>query len=251
MPTYKKPAIPKYIRIYERVYSMIRNGELKVGDKIPTEPDLAKQFHASRMTVRKAIYPLVLEGLVERRPGLGTYVMSTGAIKLVYDPSKPIRFSDEMEASARPHSFELISKEVVIANQKIRKYLNMESERKVVCLTILLYAEQEPVIIERSYYPYEQFKDLMEMEISAAPAELLADKFNIHIKTVQQFISAVIAGKEEMKLFKVAYAIPCIYLEWISCQEDGSPFSLSFCYYRGDAYKFKIPTSELVRADTV
>ena len=42
---------------------MIRKGCMEMGDKIPTEPNLCKQFDSSRMTMRKAIDPPVLEGL--------------------------------------------------------------------------------------------------------------------------------------------------------------------------------------------
>ena len=116
---------------------------------------------------------------------------------------------------------------------------------------MLLFADQEPVIIERNYYPYEQFKELLNIEITKAPFVLIAEKFDTTIKKVRQYISAVTAGSQEMKFFKVDYPIPCIYLEWISYPENGMPFSVSLCYYRGDVFKFKIPTSELVRLDTI
>ncbi|THB72817.1 MAG: UTRA domain-containing protein, partial [Desulfobacteraceae bacterium] len=67
---------------------------------------------------------------------------------------------------------------------------------------------------------------------------------------VTQYISAAVAGKEEMALFNITYPIPCIYLEWVSHRENGIPFSVSLCHYRSDVFKFKIPASELVKADT-
>lgn len=251
MQSEKKGQIPKYSRIYEWVNRLIQNGQLKIGNKIPTEPEIALQFQSSRMTVRKAIDPLVAEGILERRPGQGTYVISTSTTRLIYDPSKPIRFTDEMKKSKTPHTFEFISKKVEKADHKIQQYLNLDPGRKVICLTMLLFADQEPVIIERNYYPYEQFKELLDIEISVPPSELVVERFDIHIKKVRQYISAVNAGSHEMELFKVDYPIPCIYLEWLSCHENGEPFSVSLCYYRGDVFKFKIPTSELVHLDVI
>ncbi|MBT4526209.1 MAG: GntR family transcriptional regulator [Deltaproteobacteria bacterium] len=247
----KKDRTPKYIRIYDWVNTLIKSGQLRTGDKIPTEPEIALQFESSRMTVRKAIDPLVREGLLERRPGQGTYIISTSTTRLIYDPSQPIRFADEMKKSNTPHRFEIIDKEVVKADSKIQQYLNLDPGQKVICLTMLLFADEEPVIIERNYYPYRQFKELLNIEITIPPFVLIAEKFDTYIKKVRQYISAVTAGNLERKMFKVDYPIPCIYLEWISCHENGIPFSVSLCYYRGDVFKFKIPTSELVGLDTI
>lgn len=249
MRVYEKEIKPKYIRIYDWVHEEIGSGHLKVGDKIPTEPDLSKQFEASRMTVRKAIDPLVLEGVLERRPGQGTFVVSSGIMKLTYDASKPIRFSHEMANYDIPHRFEVVNKQVVTADHQMRKYLNLENGEKVICLTIVLYAGHDPVIIERNFFPYDRFRALCDMEIDMPPLELMAEKFDTHIRQVTQYISATVAGKREMKLFQAAYPIPCIYLEWISHCENENPFSVSLCHYRSDVFKFKIPTSELVRAD--
>jgi GntR family transcriptional regulator len=249
MRIYEKQIKPKYIRIYDWVHSQIREGRLKVGDKIPTEPDLSKRFDASRMTVRKAIDPLVIEGVLERKPGLGTFVISSGIIKLTYDACKPMRFSHEMDTHDIPHRWKVINRKIVAADHQIQKFLNLESGERVICLTMVLSAGDEPVIIERNYYPYEDFKALYKMKIDIPPLQLMADKFDTHIKKVTQYISATVAGKREMELFKTVYPIPCIYLEWISHCENFRPFSVSLCHYRSDVFKFKIPTSELVRAD--
>ena len=250
MRIYKKKIKPKYIKIYDWVHSQIKKGQLKVGDKIPTEPNLSKQFDSSRMTVRKAIDPLVLEGVLERRPGKGTFVISSGIIKLTYDASKPIRFSHEMTHKEIPHHWNIINRKVVTASNNIQAWLNLKKGQKVICLTIVIHANNEPVIIERNYFPYNNFKPLFDMEINVPPIQLMAEKFDTKIKQVTQYISARVARKREMEIFKTDHPIPCIYLEWISHCESGNPFSVSLCHYRSDVFKFKIPTSELVIVDS-
>jgi len=65
-------------RLYERIVSQIENrieaGELKVGDQLPAERELAEQFAVSRTAVREAIKALRQKGLVEIRPGRGTFI---------------------------------------------------------------------------------------------------------------------------------------------------------------------------------
>lgn len=52
----------------------ISNNTFPVGEKIPSENELARQFHFSRQTVRQAIGDLVAEGILLREQGSGTYV---------------------------------------------------------------------------------------------------------------------------------------------------------------------------------
>src|SRR5713226_10683169 len=62
-------------QIAEQIEKRILNGELRSGDRLPTERDLAEQFHASRTAVREAMKILAQKGLVEMRPGRGTIVI--------------------------------------------------------------------------------------------------------------------------------------------------------------------------------
>src|SRR5271166_804747 len=67
-------AKPKYQTIYDALAQGIRNGELKFGQKIPSEAALVKKFGASRITVGRAVRELQQRGLVKRIAGSGTYV---------------------------------------------------------------------------------------------------------------------------------------------------------------------------------
>src|SRR5271156_2282565 len=69
---------PMYQRIADDLLSKIKSGELPPEAQIPTEGDLQNIYDASRNTIRDAIKRLVSLGIVETRPGQGTFVV--GAI---------------------------------------------------------------------------------------------------------------------------------------------------------------------------
>ena len=71
-------AQPKYQQIADQLRAQIRGGALAPGQRLPSEPDLAAQFDASRNTVRLAIALLTNQGLVVSRQGLGTFVHGPG-----------------------------------------------------------------------------------------------------------------------------------------------------------------------------
>jgi GntR family transcriptional regulator len=67
-------ADPIYRRIADELRQEIETGELRRGSQLPTELELRERFKASRNTVRDAIKSLTTLGLVETRPGQGTFV---------------------------------------------------------------------------------------------------------------------------------------------------------------------------------
>lgn len=66
--------LPKYIKLKKEITSLINQGEIKPGDKLPTEHELSEEFGVSRHTVRKAMNILLNEGLLSRKPGVGTFL---------------------------------------------------------------------------------------------------------------------------------------------------------------------------------
>jgi GntR family transcriptional repressor for pyruvate dehydrogenase complex len=72
-----------YQEIARQVKSMIAEGRLKGGDRLPPERDLADKFVVSRTSVREALRALESLGLVEIRPGEGTFVREASIESLV------------------------------------------------------------------------------------------------------------------------------------------------------------------------
>lgn len=74
-------------RIYEEIVRQIRrliaDGQLKSGDRLPPERDLAERFRVSRTSVREALRALQSTGLIEIRAGEGTFVREVSVEALV------------------------------------------------------------------------------------------------------------------------------------------------------------------------
>jgi GntR family transcriptional repressor for pyruvate dehydrogenase complex len=63
-----------YEEIVQQFHSLIRQGTLKHGDRLPSERELSEQFKVSRSSVREAIRSLELQGLVVSKRGSGTFI---------------------------------------------------------------------------------------------------------------------------------------------------------------------------------
>ncbi|UED87936.1 FadR/GntR family transcriptional regulator [Streptomyces profundus] len=70
-------------RVVQQFQQMMREGQLRYGDKLPAERELAEQFQVSRNSVREALRQLDLLGLVVSRHGEGTFVGRPSASQLM------------------------------------------------------------------------------------------------------------------------------------------------------------------------
>jgi DNA-binding transcriptional regulator YhcF (GntR family) len=74
MPVDKNSQTPAYRQIVEGVTSLIQQGKLKPGDRLPSERELAEQYELARGTVKKAYEKLAHSNVLEVIQGRGTFV---------------------------------------------------------------------------------------------------------------------------------------------------------------------------------
>jgi DNA-binding FadR family transcriptional regulator len=75
-----------YERIADRIAGEIRMGLLKPGERLPSERELAQRLEVGRSSVREAIAALQVHGVIETRPGSGSFV-AADAIERVQAPA--------------------------------------------------------------------------------------------------------------------------------------------------------------------
>jgi GntR family transcriptional repressor for pyruvate dehydrogenase complex len=69
--------------VYKQIVSLISNGQLQPGDKIPSERELSAELGISRQSIREALNRAEVMGLIEVRQGEGSFILSSieGALK--------------------------------------------------------------------------------------------------------------------------------------------------------------------------
>lgn len=94
-----------YRQIADQLAELIRSGELKPGERLPSERDLSQQLNVSRASVREALIALEIDGLVAVRVGLGVFVNAAPA-------ANPPR-----TAPVEPGPFEVLSARYLIEGE--------------------------------------------------------------------------------------------------------------------------------------
>src|SRR5208283_4982208 len=112
MPNSRPNGMPAYQKIQATIVKRIDSGQLKPGDAVDSERELAKIHQVSLMTARHALTALEREGLVHRRRGAGTFVappkihfnkLARGSLFSTLESSYGIQIAyadEEMDATA-------------------------------------------------------------------------------------------------------------------------------------------------------
>ncbi len=85
----ERPATPRRVslahKVREQMETLIREGQWQVGERIPAEPELTRQFGVSHNTLREAVQGLIHAGMLLARPGDGTYVIAADRLDAALD----------------------------------------------------------------------------------------------------------------------------------------------------------------------
>lgn len=82
--------VPIYEQIVDQIKKLIRNGELKENDALPSVRALSKELRISALTVKKAYDHLENEGFTVTVHGKGTYVAATNPELLLEEQKKEL-----------------------------------------------------------------------------------------------------------------------------------------------------------------
>lgn len=75
--------VPLYLQLAAVIREQIARGELSPGEMVPGENQLRDDYHVSRVTAAKALDQLAIEGLIQRKPGLGSFVLDAPPAEVV------------------------------------------------------------------------------------------------------------------------------------------------------------------------
>src|SRR5580692_2297204 len=225
-----------YSRVETVLASEITDGNLRVGDQLPTEDSLVARFEVSRITVRRAIQNLVSRGLVEIRRGKGTFV---AAPKITQELTELSGFVEDMQAIGRKPTARVIGKEVVTADTTVAHHLALTKGERVVRIRRVRLADGVPLSFDETYLPLEIGRKIITNNLKVEPIfSLLERKYDVPLLEAEYKLDAVAAENEVASSLKVKPGSPIFRIERTSYSTGSRPVDYETLYYRGDLVRF-------------
>ena len=246
----KTSPIPLYVQVSEYLEKMVKTEEYQIGSKLPSEGVLAGLFELNRNTIRQAISLLVQKGLVQKQRGVGTFVKGKTALAPVHQLGSIVSFVDDFNLDNVDVEERIIQKKKIRAGKELAEKLMIKADDEIVKIERLRIADKTPLVLEKHYYSFEDFGELLGMELKGSMYQLLINHFQAELDHSIQTIRAVKPSREIARLMGISPDIPCAFLESIIYNSQNVCIEILQSFYRGDRYMFRVETGRYRRNES-
>ena len=229
-------AIPFYKQLKEKILEDIEMGNLKHGDKLPSERELAEMFAISRMTARHTLSILEREGVVERRVGAGTFIANN---KIEMDFITFNSFTNIMINRGLVPNTQILSMKKIKAKPVLAHKLKLPVDEELVAIKRLRLVNEMPIAIEESFLPEKLVPNIdMIITDNSSLYQILESEYGIVLVKAKTHMQVSISTESDSKLLKIRSESPCILQEAVAFDRNEREIEFSTSLTRSDIVRF-------------
>lgn len=230
-------SIPFHVQIEGYLRELILRKDYRNGASfLPKEVTLSKKLGVSRNTVRQAVNTLVNDGLVERKKGVGTKVVTK---KITTRLDNWISFTKEMENQG----IEVVNYSVQISNaeasEEVSQALGISLSKKVWKLEKIRGSKKAKYLYSVSYF-HPRVGITGKEDFTIPLYELLEKEHDTIVMTSKEKISAIKAAGDIGSLLDVGPDIPILKRERVVCDPGDRPVEYNVVYYHTSYFTYDI-----------
>ncbi len=234
---------PRYEMVVSKIKKMISKGELKKGEKLPSEIAFAKQLNVSRATLREAFRILEDEGLISRYHGVGTFISKIPVIKSGIE--ELVSITQLIERQGMEPGTQDLSIVKVIPGEKEASLLKLSGGEEIYRVERVRTADGFPVLFCIDRIPARYVRGDFKFEGESLFDHLLND-LGIYISYA---VSDVIPVKAETakvhKRLGLKSNAPVLLLEQLHYDDMDKPIFYSSNFFSPQKFRFYIVRKRL------
>jgi GntR family transcriptional regulator len=236
LTAHNRNSTPAYQRIQSAILQRIQAGELKPGDTVNSERELAKFYGVSLMTARHALTELERDGVVVRRRGTGTFVAPP---KIHFN--KLMSFTEQMASRGLAAYSKTISARVIAHEPEISARLSLSPEHALLKVERLRQGEADPFAVETCYFSAEKFPGLLETPLQRGSLfSILEKQYGLQIAYADEEIDAIGADARTAKLIGVPRGAPLLRIRQVIYSAIGGREIYVLGLYRADRHVLNV-----------
>lgn len=233
----------KYLEIKDKLKADILAHKYLVGESIPSERDIAREYQVTRVTVQKAMASLVQDGFIERIHGKGMFVLKntdTSIYILNNEKSDSILgFSREFQSKVNVTS-QLLTFKIIEADATLARHLDIRAGENVYFIRRIRLLDNIPVLVEDSNIPLSVIPEIPEEVLRHGSLYGYIEEFTGRkIKDADSIIEAALFDETMAGLLNIAPGLPMLKITEVTRLDDKRVFNFSLSYNRADIFRVK------------
>lgn len=233
--------------VRRRLLEQISRGQLRPGERLGAERDLAQTLGVSRSTVRQALAALEGAGVVRRVPGRGggTFVRRQ---KVERDLSQVVGVPALLQAQGMTAGSRIVSTGLAAADEETAAALGIAAGSYVVDLVRIRLADGTPISLEHVRLPAQLFPGLLDLPLGGSLYELLQESYGTVPGEAVEHIEVVSAGEDEASILGVDAGAALLSITRTTKDGDGVDFEYSHDLFRADRTVITVRTPPSTRS---
>ncbi|MFY0476568.1 GntR family transcriptional regulator [Achromobacter marplatensis] len=245
--------LPKYHQIYLVLREQLQEGRFDQ-DGLPGEHALADQFDVARITIRKALEMLVSDGLVSRRPGLGTWPLrAASSPQAAPAPNAPQKahltgLLENIVNMGLRTSVQVLDSTLVSAPLAVAESLRIPPGTPVHKSLRVRSTEAGPLSHITTYVP-QAVADFTRADLEREPLLMLLEAAGVEFGGATQTISAKLADAQVARHLDVSVGSALLAVTRVVRDVNDRPVQLLQGLYRPDRYQYQLQLSRVGSID--
>src|SRR5690606_252516 len=245
--------LPKYHQIYLILREQLQEGRFDQ-DGVPGEHALADQLKVARITIRKAMEMLVADGLVSRRPGLGTWpVRGKARADGMAAAGKPQKahltgLLENIVNMGRRTSVQVLDSALVSASPSVAEALRIDIGAPVYKSLRVRSTDAGPLSYITTYVP-QAVADFTREDLEREPMLMLLESAGVEFGGATQTIAARLADAQIAHYLDVSLGSALLSVTRVVHDTEDRPVQLLLGLYRPDRYQYQLQLSRVGSID--
>lgn len=229
----------KYKLIADDIRHKIQSGEYKADTLLPDQVTLAEQYEVSRMTVKKAIDILAMEGLVYRKRGMGTRVLKNALWN--QNDSLAIEYQGlTVQMKHKKITSEIIEFKIEFPDEALQQLLMIKETDAVYFVHRLRLVDNQAYVLEKTYFVADIVEKLVPSILEKSIYTYIKEELGLVIGGAYRKIHADIPDKYDIEYLNCKTTTPVLEVEQVVYQQNGIPFEYSKSRNRYDTRSYTI-----------
>lgn len=230
-PEVRRAPMNKYETMACDLRQKIADGTYRPGDRLPTIPQLCVEYDVSKITVKRAMDELELQGLVARRRGSGTYVkglpQGPQGVDNGHLATQLAGFTAEHEAHSQRVSALVRLFTIEQAEPGIAQELGMEQDEFCYHIERTLFADGIPLQDQVLHIPLRVVPHLTQQHAESSIYQYMEEELGLKVASAHRRVIATHANAEAAEHLQIDTTDSVLKIFQTTYLDDGRAFEKS------------------------
>lgn len=228
--------------LYDQLVDLLKEKietELEPNTKLESERELSNRYGLSRTTVRLALQELEKMGYIYRCHGKGTYVSDLS--KKAKNITSAYSFTEQMKALGKQPKTVILEFETIEANKYFASKLQVSIGEPLYKMKRLRLADDEPMMLERTYLPVKKFWHLTQKLLETKPLyDLFSQDFQQVVHIAEEEFYASIVRNKDMSYLEIAEGSAVLNLVRTTYNINNEVIEYTLSVARADQFHYQV-----------